>query len=58
MGFDAAMAILNKDSGSHFDPNVLAAFNPIAREVFDCLAMCDEYAVRKLLEGQIQTHFA
>lgn len=58
MGFDAAMAILHKDSGSHFDPNVLSAFTPIAREIFDRLALCEENAVRKLLEEQIQSHFA
>lgn len=34
----------------------MAAFNPIAKEVFDRLAMCDENAVRKLLEEQIQSH--
>ena len=58
MGFDAAMAILNKDTGSHFDPGVMAAFSPIAREVFDLLAACDENAVRELLEEQIRSHFA
>ena len=44
MGFDAAIAILNKD--------------PIARQVFDRLAVCDENEVRKLLEEQIRSHFA
>ena len=58
MGFDAAIAILNKDTGSHFDPGVMAAFSPIARQVFDRLAVCDENEVRKLLEEQIRSHFA
>ena len=58
MGFDAAIAILTKDTGSHFDPGVMAAFSPIARQVFDRLAVCDENEVRKLLEEQIRSHFA
>ena len=30
MDFDTAMAILEKDTGSHFDPEVMAAFRNIA----------------------------
>ncbi len=57
MGFDAAMAILVADTGSHFDPSVMAAFSPIARHLFDRLAKCDENAVRKLLDDQVRSHF-
>ncbi|MDP3538943.1 MAG: HD-GYP domain-containing protein [Azonexus sp.] len=57
MGFDTAMGILEKDTGSHFDPGVMAAFRPIARQVFDRLAECDEEEARRLLEDRVRTHF-
>jgi HD-GYP domain-containing protein (c-di-GMP phosphodiesterase class II) len=57
MGLDSAMEILEKDTGSHFDPEVMAAFRPIAQEVFDRLAGCDEDATRQLLEVKVRLHF-
>ena len=57
MDFDTVMAILDKDSGSHFDPSVLAIFQPMAREIFDCLAGCDEEQARLLLQGRVRFHF-
>ena len=33
--FEDAMRIINEESGTHFDPTVVAAFNMIAREVYD-----------------------
>jgi len=57
MGFDAAMAILERDSGSHFDPAVLAVFRPMAREIFDCLAQASEEETRLLLERRVRLHF-
>lgn len=33
--FEEAMQIINNDSGSHFDPTVVGAFNKIARQVYD-----------------------
>lgn len=57
MGFDAAMAILEKDTGSHFDPGVMAVFRPMARDIFDQLAVSDERAARALLEARVRQHF-
>lgn len=57
MAFDAAMTILDKDTGSHFDPGVMAAFRPIARTIYDRLAPCGEEQVRALLKAQILLHF-
>ncbi len=57
VGFDATMEILERDSGSHFDPAVMSAFRPIARDVFDTLAQCDEVGVRRLLEVRVRLHF-
>jgi HD-GYP domain-containing protein (c-di-GMP phosphodiesterase class II) len=57
MGFEAAMAILEKDTGSHFDPSVMAVFRPMALEIFDRLANSSENDARQLLEDRIRRHF-
>jgi HD-GYP domain-containing protein (c-di-GMP phosphodiesterase class II) len=57
MGFDAAMAILEKDTGSHFDPGVMAAFNAIARKTFDRLAQASEDDAKALMEERVRVHF-
>ncbi len=57
MSFEAAMAILDKDTGSHFDPSVMAVFRPMASEIHATLAGCDEEATRQLLQNRIRTHF-
>lgn len=57
MGFDAVMAVLEKETGSHFDPSVMDAFRPLARGIFDRLANSTEDDVRKLLEDRIRHHF-
>jgi HD-GYP domain-containing protein (c-di-GMP phosphodiesterase class II) len=57
MGFDAAMAILEKDTGSHFDPAVMAAFTVIARKTFDRLAQATEDDARSLMEERVRVHF-
>ncbi|MDD3517457.1 MAG: HD-GYP domain-containing protein [Chromatiales bacterium] len=57
MTFDASMLILERDTGSHFDPAVMAAFQPMAREIFERLAISSENDARKLLEGCIRQHF-
>ena len=57
LGFDAAMEILERGAGSHFDPAVMAAFRPLARDIFDTLAQCDEVGARRLLEERVRLHF-
>ena len=57
MGFDAAMAILEKDTGTHFDPAVMAVFRPMARPIFDQLANTSEDDARQLLEDRVRHHF-
>ena len=57
MGFEAAMAILEKDTGSHFDPSVMARFRPMARRTFDRLANSSEADARLLLEERVRKHF-
>ncbi len=57
MGFDAAMAILEEDTGSHFDPSVMAVFRAMAKDIFDRLANSSESNTRQLLEDCIRQHF-
>jgi HD-GYP domain-containing protein (c-di-GMP phosphodiesterase class II) len=57
MGFNAAMALLDKDTGSHFDPGVMVVFKPMAKDIFDRLAQADESATRQLLQDRVRRHF-
>ena len=57
MDFDSVMAVLEKDTGSHFDPSVMEVFRPLARGIFDRLATSTEDDVRQLLENRIRHHF-
>lgn len=56
--FEAAMAILKQDTGSHFDPSVMAVFRTIAPEIFDRLADSSENEARRLLDERVRMHFA
>ena len=51
------MAILEKDTGSHFDPSVMDAFRAIARKTFDRLAHVSEDEARTLMEDRVRVHF-
>lgn len=57
MSFEAAMSILEKDTGSHFDPDVMAEFRAIAPEVYQRLAASGENEARRLLEERVREHF-
>ena len=57
MGFEAAMAILEQDTGRHFDPAVMALFRPMARQIFDRLANTNEHDAQQLLEDRVRQHF-
>jgi len=57
MNLEAVMAILEKDTGSHFDPAVMAVFQPMAREIFGRLAQASESDTRQLLEERVRRHF-
>jgi HD-GYP domain-containing protein (c-di-GMP phosphodiesterase class II) len=57
MSYDDAMTILNRDSGTHFDPAVMDAFRPMARAIFDRLEGSSEEEVRALLMERVRRHF-
>jgi HD-GYP domain-containing protein (c-di-GMP phosphodiesterase class II) len=54
---DAAMAILEKDTGSHFDPAVMAVFRGISGAVYQRLENATEDETRALLEARVLQHF-
>ncbi|MFZ2267493.1 MAG: HD domain-containing phosphohydrolase [Azonexus sp.] len=58
MSFEAAMAILEQDTGSHFDPQVMAVFRPMAQEIHLTLIDAPEEQVRDLLGQRVRRHFA
>jgi HD-GYP domain-containing protein (c-di-GMP phosphodiesterase class II) len=57
MGFASVMAILDQDTGSHFDPAVMAVFRPMAQAVFERLANSSEDDARLLLADRVRRHF-
>jgi len=57
MGLEDALAILTKDTGSHFDPEVMATFLPLAHGIHQCLQDCSEAQARLLLQERIREHF-
>lgn len=56
-GFAEVMAILEKDTGSHFDPAVMAAFRPMASFAFKRLENISEDDARELLAERVRRHF-
>jgi HD-GYP domain-containing protein (c-di-GMP phosphodiesterase class II) len=58
MSFDQVMTILRKDTGSHFDPGVMAVFEAMAADIRDHLQDSSEATARTLLEARIRMHFA
>ena len=57
LDFDAVMAILEKDTGTHFDPAVMAVFREIARDIYNRLHDSTESDARVLLEERVRKHF-
>jgi len=57
MDFAAAMAILEQDTGHHFDPAVMAVFRTMAVEIFNRLNDSTEGDASELLEDCVRRHF-
>jgi len=57
MSFDAAMAVLVGETGTHFDPAVMDVFLPLAREIHDRLESSSEDDIRRLLDDCVHRHF-
>ena len=57
MSFDKAMSILQEGSGSHFDPEVLQAFQQIAHTLYEMYGRGDDERARQDLENIIEEYF-
>jgi HD-GYP domain-containing protein (c-di-GMP phosphodiesterase class II) len=57
LSLEAAMAILEKDTGSHFDPAVMAVFRTMASAMYQQLEGASEEVARTLLEARVRQHF-
>jgi HD-GYP domain-containing protein (c-di-GMP phosphodiesterase class II) len=57
MSFDKAMSILEEGSGSHFDPDVLQAFQEIAHALYEKYGRGDDDRARQDLENIIEEYF-
>lgn len=57
MPFNKAMAILEQDTGTHFDGAVMAAFRKIASEIYGRLENSTEDQARRLMEDSVRRHF-
>jgi HD-GYP domain-containing protein (c-di-GMP phosphodiesterase class II) len=57
MPFEQVMSILRMDTGKHFDPRIVSAFETIAGEVREQLQDRTETTARTLLEARIRMHF-
>lgn len=55
--FEETMAILERDTGRHFDPAVMAVFRSLSAEIHSRLKTSDEASARALLEACIRRHF-
>lgn len=58
MPYAQVMSIIRKDTGSHFDPTVVATFERIADEIRNSLHDPSEQNARALLDALIRKHFA
>jgi HD-GYP domain-containing protein (c-di-GMP phosphodiesterase class II) len=57
MSFEKAMSILQEGSETHFDPDVLEAFQAIAHTLYEMYGRGDEDRARQDLENIIETYF-
>ena len=57
MSFEKAMSILQEGSATHFDPDVLEAFQAIAHTLYEMYGRGDNDRARQDLENIIETYF-
>ncbi len=57
MAFAEVMAILKRDTGTHFDPTVMAVFWSMAESIHKRLAGGGEAEAKALLEERVRYHF-
>lgn len=57
LAFSDVIEHLEKNTNSHFDPTVINVFLPMAREIYDRLAVSSEQDCKALLETKMRSHF-
>ena len=57
MPFERALAIIEEGSGDHFDPDLVAAFLRIARELYDTFAGRDDESLERCLTDLTDRYF-
>ncbi len=57
MSFEKAMAILQDSGGTHFDPDILRAFQAIAHTLYEIYGQGDDQRARQDLESIIDEYF-
>lgn len=57
MSFDEAMAILRRNSGSHFDPRLLSLFDGLAERAYAMTVNASEAEIQRLMEQMVHRHF-
>jgi len=57
MTLQEALAVLDNDTGSHFDPAVMVVFRPLAADIHATLVSASEAGLRRLLQKCIRRHF-
>lgn len=57
LSLTAALAIIEKDAGTHFDPQLVPVFCAMSEDLYARLNGLDENACRALLEQKITKHF-
>ncbi|BCK87636.1 hypothetical protein MIZ01_1427 [Sideroxyarcus emersonii] len=55
--FDESLRILRAESGSHFDPDILAAFEKIAPEYYEQFYLADERSLQAMLQNVMAKYF-
>ena len=55
--YEESIEIINKGANSHFDPQVVAIFSTISKEIYDLLFNSDEHHVEKMVKEKIHHFF-
>lgn len=57
LSFEETMSIIDKDSGTHFDPDLLSAFKKIAKPLYMEISTKKEEELEEILKGLINKYF-
>lgn len=56
-GCEEALSVLERDSGSHFDPKLVAAFKQIAPRLHQAVSQAEDRTVEAMLNDLVTRHF-